>query len=97
MIVVLWKLRQKLTEQSYFLIFEGYCSREDRQALSKNGFYKALRSKNFTEVSVHGYSHFQGVKIGKTFTQSTLANVENATLASCSMVSADESEDCPFT
>ena len=89
--------KTKTDRAKLFSDFEGYCSREDRQALSKNGFYKALRSKNFTEVSVHGYSHFQGVKIGKTFTQSTLANVENATLASCSMVSADESEDCPFT
>ena len=96
MIVVLWKLRQKLTEQSYFLILKDIVSEKIGRRCRKMDFIKPCGARILQRFLFMDISIFR-VKVGKTFTQSTPANVENATLASCSMVSADESEDCPFT
>lgn len=51
--------------------FQKYCEKEERQAMTKNGFYKALRNKNFVENVVHGYRYIKGVSLEKKCTQNT--------------------------
>lgn len=45
--------------------FEKYCQAEGRQSLTKNGFYKALRGKNFRESRGKSERKFVGISVGK--------------------------------
>ncbi len=45
--------------------FEEYCKTEERQALTKNGFFKALRTKNFAEVRGKSERYFTGLSCEK--------------------------------
>lgn len=45
--------------------FEKYCETEERQSLSRNGFFKALRAKNLAEVRGKTERYFVGVSLGK--------------------------------
>ena len=51
-----------------------YCAGEDRQALSRNAFYKALRAKGFGEVQRRSENkvvrQFEGISLEKTATKS---------------------------
>lgn len=77
-----------------FSNFEKYCEREGRQAMSKNGFYKALRNKNFSEIKVHGYSHIKGLKLGK---ETSPKNSPQTTPDGFIEVSQEELDTLPFT
>lgn len=46
--------------------YEEYCNAEDRRALSRNSFYKALRSKGYIETKYSGINCFRGIKVEKT-------------------------------
>ena len=46
--------------------FKKYCEDEERQALTKNGFFKALRTKNFAEVRGKSERYFADISIGKS-------------------------------
>lgn len=43
--------------------FEEYCKEEERQALTKNGFFKALRIKSFPEVKGKNERFFVGISV----------------------------------
>ena len=43
--------------------FEEYCKEEERQALTKNGFFKALRIKSFSEVKGKNERFFVGISV----------------------------------
>lgn len=45
--------------------FKKYCEKEERQALTRNGFFKALRTKNFSEVKGKNERFFGGISIEK--------------------------------
>ena len=45
--------------------FEEYCKEEERQALTKNGFFKALRIKSFPEVKGKNERFFVGISVKK--------------------------------
>lgn len=47
--------------------FKKYCESEERRAFTKNGFYEALRGKNYTQTKIQGYWHFKGLGLGKNF------------------------------
>lgn len=50
---------------STFKDFEEYCEIEERQSLTRNNFFKALRTKNFLETKIQGLIYFKGLKLGK--------------------------------
>lgn len=46
--------------------YEKYCLDNERQALSRNGFYKNLRNKGVSEVKRSGTRYFKGLKFKDT-------------------------------
>lgn len=50
--------------------FEEYCKEEERQALTKNGFFKALRIKSFPEVRGKSERYFVGLSVEKVTAES---------------------------
>lgn len=56
---------EKADRAEAFTSFEEYCKNEERQAMTKNGFYKALRNKNFSEARGKTERFFKGFSIGK--------------------------------
>lgn len=56
---------KKADRAEAFASFEDYCKNEERQAMTKNGFYKALRNKNFSEARGKTERFFKGFSIGK--------------------------------
>ena len=57
---------------SLFTSYESYCSRSDRTALSRNNFFRALRTKGFSEIKSSGTRCFQGILVGKSALKSAL-------------------------
>lgn len=45
--------------------FKSYCENEERVALTRNGFFKALRTKNFAEARGKTERYFMGFSVGK--------------------------------
>ena len=45
--------------------FKSYCENEERVALTRNGFFKALRTKNFAEARGKTERYFTGFSVGK--------------------------------
>ena len=45
--------------------YEEYCSENERQSLSKTNFYKALRTKGYSEISSCGTNFFKGLIFNK--------------------------------
>ena len=56
----------KMERAAAFTDFEKYCKDEERQALTRNRFFKALRTKNFSEVRGKSERYFSGIDIGKS-------------------------------
>lgn len=48
-----------------FQSYTGYCFRVDRQALTQTNFYKALRSKGYTDYKTKGSMHFRGLSLNQ--------------------------------
>ena len=55
----------KMERAAAFADFEKYCKDEERQALTRNGFFKALRTKNFAEVRGKSERYFTGLSCEK--------------------------------
>ncbi len=53
----------KIERGQAFKSFDEYCKDEERQALTRNGFFKALRTKNFPEVRGKSERYFSGISI----------------------------------
>lgn len=56
----------RMERAAAFKDFEEYCKDEERQVLTRNGFFKALRTKNFAEVRGKSERYFTGISIGKS-------------------------------
>lgn len=57
----------KIERTAAFEDFKKYCEDEERQPLTRNGFYKTLRQKNFTEtMDSRGKRYFIGISDEKT-------------------------------
>ena len=52
--------------------YDGYCSSNDRQSLSRTNFYKAMRSKGFNERKSCGINYIQGISLEKPSLKSSL-------------------------
>lgn len=85
---------EKTDRAKAFSDFEKYCENEERQAMSKNGFYKALRNKNFAEIKLHGYSHIKGLKLGK---ETSPKNSPKTSPDGFIEVSQEDLDSLPFT
>ena len=48
-----------------FTAYKRYCFESDRQALTRNNFYRSMRVKGFRETASMGAWYFSGLKIGK--------------------------------
>ena len=50
---------ENMSRSELFEEYKRYCEESDRTAQSKNGFYRTMRAKNFSEVVVHGQHCFK--------------------------------------
>ena len=62
---VLQSPKSKEKKGNVFLAYLDFCRNEDRTPMKRNGFYKAMRSKGFSEVSDHNDVYFRGLSFGK--------------------------------
>lgn len=58
-----------------FVSYDNYCIDNERTSLSKQGFFRALRTKGYTEKKIKGTRMFAGIAIGKggTFSEAKTA------------------------
>ena len=72
--------------------FKKYCESEERQPLTRNGFFGALRKKSFAEAKLQGYWHFKGISIGKNCHQNGIKTSPDGFLD----ISERDLKDLPF-
>lgn len=72
--------------------FKKYCESEERQPLTRNGFFGALRKKSFAEAKLQGYWYFKGISIGKNFHQNGIKTSPDGFLE----LSERDLKDLPF-
>lgn len=67
------KMQERKEERGrLFQSYTSYCYQSDRQALGQTAFYKALRTKGFSEFKTMGQRYFKGISLDKTALQSAL-------------------------
>ena len=66
--------------------YSAYCEESERQALTKNNFYKSLRLKGYSEITSSGKRYFLGLK----------SALENCTNDGFIQVTQEQLEDLPF-
>lgn len=66
--------------------YSAYCEQSERQALTKNNFYKSLRLKGYLEITSSGKRYFLGLK----------SALENCTNDGFIQVTQEQLEDIPF-
>lgn len=54
-----------------------YCEDVDRQSLSRNNFYRSLRSKGYGEIKANGHRFFKGIFYGKNCPKTALESFES--------------------
>ena len=86
--------KARLSRTDAFDSFSKYCESQGRQALAKNNFYRALRNKNFSEIRLHGYYHFTGIRVSVTTTPNSHLKT---TPEGFMEVSQEELNSLPFT
>lgn len=63
--------------------YNAFCEDTDRQSLTKNNFYKAMRTKGYSEIKTNGYRYFKGISYKencpKTAPQTALDGFANIT------------------
>lgn len=66
--------------------YSAFCEESERQALTKNNFYKSLRLKGYAEITSNGKRYFLGLK----------SALENCTNDGFMIVTQEQLEDLPF-
>lgn len=66
--------------------YSAFCEENERQALTKNNFYKSLRLKGYSEITSSGKRYFLGLKFA----------LENCTKDGFIEVTQEQLEDLPF-
>lgn len=66
--------------------YSAFCEENERQALTKNNFYKSLRLKGYLEITSSGKRYFLGLK----------SALENCTNGGFMTVTQEQLEDLPF-
>lgn len=66
--------------------YSAFCEESERQALTKNNFYKSLRLKGYSEITSNGKRYFLGLK----------SALENCTNDGFMTVTQEQLEDLPF-
>ena len=65
----------KMERAAAFENFKEYCENEERQSLTRNGFYKGLRQKNFSETTdSRGKRYFIGISNEKSAVKTAVDN-----------------------
>ncbi len=70
--------------------FEKYCEEEERKTLTRNGFFKALRIKSFSEVKGKNERYFVGISVEKVPTETEKS-------ADFRKMTQEEFKDLPFS
>ena len=66
--------------------YSAYCEENERQALTKNNFYKSLRLKGYSEITSNGKRYFFGLK----------SALKNCTDDGFMQITQEQLEDLPF-
>lgn len=66
-------IQAKIQREKLYDEYDKYCYKNDRGSLSRNGFYRNLRTKGYTEVTIQGNRYFKGL----TFKETPFEPVEN--------------------
>lgn len=66
--------------------YSAFCEENERQALTKNNFYKSLRLKNYMEITSNGKRYFLGLKFA----------LKNCTNDGFMTVTQEQLENLPF-
>ena len=72
--------------------FKKYCEEEERQSLTRNGFFKTLRTKNYIEAIIKGYRYFKGLNLNENCTPNIKKTAPNEFIE----ISKKELEKLPF-
>ena len=72
--------------------FKKYCEEEKRQSLTRNGFFKTLRTKNYIEAIIKGYRYFKGLNLNENCTPNIKKTAPNEFIE----ISKKELENLPF-
>lgn len=86
-----------------FTRYEKHCESEGRQALSKNAFNKAIRSKGYKQVKSCGYWYFEGISLEKPALNSSLTSkqysLNDVEVDANGFIKVDDkaSKELPFT
>lgn len=67
--------------------YSDFCEENERQALTKNNFYKSLRLKGYSEITSNGKRYFLGLK----------SALKNCTNDGFMTVTQEQLEDLPFS
>lgn len=57
-----------------FQMYSAYCYGAERQALTRNNFFKSIRCKGFSEVKTMGVRYFEGISLEKTALKTALSD-----------------------
>lgn len=70
----------------------AFCDDTERQSLTKNNFYKAMRVKGYLEIKSNGYRFFKGIK----YKEKCSNNAPESALGDFKNVTQDDIESLPF-
>lgn len=83
------KAELKVERTLAFDDFKEFCETEDRTALTRNSFFKALRTKNFSEVRGKTERYFCGFSVGKV-------TADNQKSGDFIVMTQEQLKDLPF-
>lgn len=80
--------RGRIERTELYNKYSAFCEDTERQSLTKNNFYKALRIKGYTELKTNGHRYFKGIEY--------IANSPQTALDGFMTVSKEQLSDLPF-
>lgn len=63
----------KINRVELYNKYSAYCNENERQSLARTGFFKALRSKGFSERKSNGINYIEGISLEKPSLTSSLS------------------------
>ena len=63
----------RIKKGDLFREYERYCIDMERQSLTKNNFYRSMKTKGFPEVKSSGVEFFKGIKLQENLPKSSLS------------------------
>ena len=57
----------RIKKLNLYLEYESYCQDMDRQSLTKQNFYRSMKTKGFGEIKTNGTEYFRGINYSENF------------------------------